>query len=251
VGDQGADPTEWMRELADDPSREGYTGFDLELWDAHIWVLHAMYESDNELTGGVTADELRKQAIESGQLAPQTVGSVNLDEEAVVTGVPLGRSSAPGRGWHRLHWGDLAAAIDAPLGSSGVPPCFRWFPYASWPARIRPPTEGSLDRESFMRLVTLLESTSTPDTQITCFYGPLSTRAQDFDTPLVITRRLADLPSLYDWEEVHGSPSNIWPQDRSWFIYTDWDLWGTRVSGTAEFVGSVAADRQLETISYP
>ena len=62
---------------------------------------------------------------------------------------------------------------------------------------------------------------------------------------------LAELSELYDWPEVDGSPSNIWPDDRSWFVYTDWDLSGTRVSGSEELVASIVADQRLESISYP
>ena len=110
-----------------------------------------------------------------------------------------------------------------------------------------------MDRETFLRLVELLvaQSETTGQTLAMCYFAPLATRADTFDRPLVVTRNLADLPSLYDWEDVHGSPSNIWPQDRSWFVYTDWDLCGTRVSGTAQLIASVVADPQLETISYP
>ena len=49
------------------------------------------------------------------------------------------------------------------------------------------------------------------------------------------------------------APSRLgrWPDNRSWFVYTDWDLSGTRVSGTAELIDSVVADLELETIDYP
>ena len=30
---------------------------------------------------------------------------------------------------------------------------------------------------------------------------------------------------------VESTPSNWRPLDRSWFVYTDWDLWGTKFSG--------------------
>jgi hypothetical protein len=65
--------------------------------------------------------------------------------------------------------------------------------------------------------------------------------------PIVVTRRLSELPDFYDWEAAVGSPSNIWPEDRSWFVYTDSDLHGTRVSGPAELIASLAADNALET----
>ena len=39
---------------------------------------------------------------------------------------------------------------------------------------------------------------------------------------------------------------NIWPAAREWFVYTDWDGWGTKVSGPAELIERLAADPELE-----
>ena len=36
------------------------------------------------------------------------------------------------------------------------------------------------------------------------------------------------LDAFLDDPECYGSPSNIWPNDHSWFVYTDWDNWGTK-----------------------
>jgi hypothetical protein len=98
------------------------------MWEANTRVLNAMYEQDSVLSD-TTADELRKRAIASGEIEPVVVNEVNIDDETVLSGIPLGRSDSPGSGWHRLRWNDLAQRISAPLGRSGVPPCFRWFPH--------------------------------------------------------------------------------------------------------------------------
>jgi hypothetical protein len=39
------------------------------------------------------------------------------------------------------------------------------------------------------------------------------------------------------------------PSDKSWFIYSDWDLWGTKVSGSHELARRVLADNRLETVT--
>jgi len=44
-----------------------------------------------------------------------------------------------------------------------------------------------------------------------------------------------------------SSPSNIWPVDRSWFLWTDADLEGTKVSGSTTLVTRVREKRELET----
>ena len=116
-----------------------------------------------------------------------------------------------------------------------------------------PAGQGSTDCESFARLIDLLayHSIGALDAAVSCYFAPLATVDSDFDTPLVVRRRLRELADLYEWERVDGSPSNIWPDDKSWFVYTDWDLTATKVSGSRELVAAIERDDALETISYP
>ncbi len=48
-----------------------------------------------------------------------------------------------------------------------------------------------------------------------------------------------------------GTPSNMWPLNRAWMVYTDWDLWGTKVSGTVVLVEAIVNDDLLDTIDWP
>lgn len=248
----GADCLAWVRESATEATQSGVTGFEVDGWEARTWVLHAMYEYEGE-SPEISANEARQLGIESGDVEPLVINGVNLDEKAVVTGVQLGRTEPPGPEWKRLRWSDLASRVAAPLAESGVPPCFKWFPFRSWPIGIRPPGEGSLDRDSFVRLVGQLINHSGSSGQLVCYcyFSPMATVETDFDNPYVLQGQLSELWALYDRDDVYGSPSNIWPEDRSWFIYTDWDLFGTQVSGSAELITSIVADPELETVAYP
>ena len=60
--------------------------------------------------------------------------------------------------------------------------------------------------------------------------------------------QLGDLFDLYLRDDVLGSPTNIWPTDRSWVVYTDYDLWGTRVSGSVSLIDALRNDPELETV---
>jgi hypothetical protein len=62
---------------------------------------------------------------------------------------------------------------------------------------------------------------------------------------------IGDLAGHYDDPAVLGSPNNIWPEDRSWFVYTDNDLWGTKVSGSPTLIATLSQDRDLETVELP
>ena len=78
------------------------------------------------------------------------------------------------------------------------------------------------------------------------FYAALWT--QDFDCPAAFEGELRELVHLYADDALGGSPNNIWSTDRSWLVYTDYDLCGTKVCGARELVDQLAADSNLETV---
>ena len=147
-------------------------------WDRQVWVLHAMYEADDR-PSGLSHDEVHRIELEAGTVEPQVVGDVNLDElpGAVVIGSAVGASADPGEGWRRLRWSELAARLKVDPFDLDVPPCFKSFPYRSWPANIAPPGEGSLDQEQFQSLLNCLAPVSASgwDTNCITYRTPLAT----------------------------------------------------------------------------
>ena len=238
---------EWLQ---DSEGGDDWCGFDPTGWRASVWVLHAMYESE-ELPGGLTHDDEHQIELASGMVEPQFFGEVNVDEllkDAVVVGAPLGRSSHPGRGWRRLKWAELREQLG--LGPLAGYPNHATFPYRSWPANIRPPAEGTLDREQFVRLLEHLAEVSPDGADCEClsFFGRLAfgNLGQDDDQAL-FRARLSELLAFYDDEsETSVGPTNIWPDDRSWFIYSDYDLWGTKISGSDDLIGRLLIDSEIE-----
>lgn len=51
--------------------------------------------------------------------------------------------------------------------------------------------------------------------------------------------RLGDAPGLYADDRFSASPQNWWIADRSWLVYTDWDLTTTTVCGEEELIEAV------------
>ncbi|MGD0853691.1 MAG: hypothetical protein ABSA07_10100 [Acidimicrobiales bacterium] len=241
---------QWLAESAKDLPGHGYTGYSPEIGEASTWILHAMYETKSD-TPDITHDEWHHLQVEGGMEEPLFAPGLN-PESLTVLGIPIGRTTRPESNYKRLRWSELASREKAPMASSGVPPCFRWFPYNSWPLRIRPPAEGSIDRESFHLLVRHIIATSPSAGASECFvlYAPLSTGDMG-GPPILYHGQLAELSDLYDHHDFNAGPTNIWTRDRSWFTYTDSDLMATRVSGSLQLVNAIVADSELETTSYP
>jgi hypothetical protein len=244
------DALRWVRSAARDPTAGETAGFDLEGWEDSAWVLHTMFE-DPRIEAGLSYQDVHRKDLNAGAVAPLVVGNINVDDKAILTGIPLGRTEDPGQGWIRLRWTDLASRIDAPMARCGYPPCHRWFPGPSWPANVRPPSEGSLDRTALQALLEVLARYSQGglSTPVTGYYVTMATRA--WDHARVFAGRLEEVEGLYDDDAVVASPTNFWSSDRTWFVYTDWDLLGTKVSGSADLVDGLRDNPDLELIRFP
>jgi hypothetical protein len=229
-------------------------GYDASGWDASVWILHAMYEHP-ELPGGLSHDDVRRIELGAGTVERHVVAGVDLDdhlaaEGGVWTGVQSGPTSRPGPEWGRLRWVELAERLRVPFPDQDFPPCQRWFPYESWPTAIAPPGEGSLDWEQYLRLLDHLAQMSEDanETEVFAFVCVLRCRDWSGEGDLLFGK-LEELIPLHDSADYRGSPTNVWPVNRGWFVYTDHDLWATKVAGPAELIESLLGDEELETLT--
>ncbi|MFI0960568.1 hypothetical protein ACH4S8_03960 [Streptomyces sp. NPDC021080] len=134
-------------------------------------------------------------------------------------------------------------------------PCFHGFP--SWegagvqPGSIEWPAEGGLDRPTWERLIRFLTAHSPQgaDTACLAYYNPIITG--DFEAKHVRSGRLGDAQALFDHPDILYTPSNLWPADRSWAVFTDYDLWATKVSGPRPLVEALLADTEIEAVRLP
>ncbi|MEU8135629.1 hypothetical protein [Streptodolium elevatio] len=220
--------TAWLLELCGD----GVTGFMPPAMPDSAWVLNAMYEREH--APGI--------ALDIGGTAP---------------GGGLGRAENPGPGWRRLRWAELARRTGNPVVPEGLLPCYRCLPFSPKEGSRLPdialPTEGSLDRETWNRLIGILAECSPagPDTPCMAYYSPLLLGVADFDNLLIRSGRLGDAEVLYDHPEVDFSPSNLWAEDRSWVLCTDYDLWATKVAGHPDLVDALLNDTEIEALRLP
>ncbi|RPF22548.1 hypothetical protein [Myceligenerans xiligouense] len=110
--------------------------------------------------------------------------------------------------------------------------------------------EGTFDGESRAALLEILTAVSGPSAQCFAYFGMVP--ANNYDRPTVLKGALSQVASLTSdglpqWEL---SPSNWWPVDRSWFVWTDYDLTATRVSGSRNLIDQVRSHTALETLDW-
>jgi hypothetical protein len=241
--------TDWLREMCGD----GLTGFMPPPMPDAVWVLNAMYEHEQG-PSAISHHEHHQMRLADGSVAPHTVPGMDFEAQSVVMGGDLGRAEHPGPGWRRLRWAELAQRTGDPVVPEGLLPSYRCFPSirkdGSWPLGIVPPTEGSLDRETWTRLMDILaeHGPAGPDTPCLAYYSPLTLGAEDFDNLRVRAGHLGDTGMLYDNPETDFSPSNLWAEDRSWCLCTDYDLWATKVAGPPALIEALSSDVELEAV---
>ncbi len=247
-----AEPGRELSWLADLPDIEAVTGYDAQGWESSTWLLHAMYENPS-LPTEITHHQGRQSRIAEGLIEPLIVGEVNLDERSTVTGTPLGFVVRPGSPWQRFRWSDYAARAGHALNADQpAPPGHRWFPSGSWPISIDPPPEGSLDDVSLTALLRVLAEHSAQGADSPCFAFYASLASGDFDHQTLLSGPLQAIRELIEGENPYRStPSNFWPHNRAWFVWTDWDLWATKISVSHTLINALRGEPDLETIDWP
>ncbi len=233
----------WLIERTPDAEHSQGTscGFDVEGWPSSVWILNAMYENDSY--GSELADIRRKnEAMGQGKMdLTLLANSLSFDDS-------LDENNEPTNGWVRIRWSELSRRVGVDLSDQHFPPCHRWFSNDTWPDSVQGPPEGSLDKFSARRLAHLLQEHGADE----CI-AAYALLAYGFRDPSQHCFR-GPVDQLFEFEDSRSgpsvTPSNVWPLDRSWFIYTDHDLWGTKVSGPIELIQALKADKGLETIDW-
>lgn len=163
--------------------------------------------------------------------------------------VPLDKASAEDGPRERRRWQEVSSVdFEVALRENRWPPNSRYLlKDQNWPDICV--EEGVFDGESFAVLFEILIDISGPDGACFAFYGQVP--ANDYDTPTVLEGPLSAIPGLtQDTEFRELSPSNWWPADRSWFVWTDYDLTATKVSGPRSLIDRIRAHPSLETAEW-
>jgi hypothetical protein len=89
------------------------------------------------------------------------------------------------------------------------------------------------------------------DTECFAFYSSLAAGG-DFDNVHLWRGLLSNIPEVIDDRgDPYGfSPTNFWPTDQHWFVLTDDDVQGTKVSGGPTLVVALHAEPRLECLDW-
>ena len=238
----------WLRERSRDD--KGFAGFDVGGWEDSTWVLHSIFQEPGG-DGSVTHDDVLRAALRSGDIVPQSEGERILHERCSTIGSSMSMGT-PRPGWVRVPWRELATRLSIDLLGKKYPPSYSWFPHSSWPANLQPPNEGTLDLTCLTALIGILSAPSRDGRDSPCVasYSPLANASRRYE-PCAYEVPLGDIVKLVAPQGDHdGTPSNFWPVDESWMVFTDHDLWGTKVSGPRGLIDALRASRDLECIDW-
>jgi len=192
----------------------------------------------------VSYHEWRVAAIAKGQIEPDMIGDVNLDERTRSTGVSLTMEKPP-QGWQRLRWSTVASRIGVQLDPTQGVLEAQLRPFTtrgSWPVSVVPPPEGTLDIESLALLARLLsQNTQVP----TIGYWFIDWMGGDGKLRLGSVEEIAEVAV-----DRKRSPNNWWPVDRSWLVWSDYDLQTSAVFGADHLINQIAAQTTIETMPY-
>ncbi len=244
-----ADHLGWLREQGCDPLD---SGLDPSGWADSTWVLHGIFEDP---TVGKWSRSPNREALDDlarplGRKWRRRLRRQQKRGMFISTNTSMAQ---PAPDSARIRWRDIATdAEQESWTSAAVPPSFSWFARREWPARTGHPSEGTMDGPTLDRLIEVIAAWSGNSGSDDClaFYSPLATGEFD-DVPFVVETRMDAIKQLVDAEAGRsGTPTNWWPADRSWFVYTDWDLWATKVSGPAQLVRLIRNDDWLESIDW-
>jgi hypothetical protein len=161
--------------------------------------------------------------------------------------------------WELRSWAEIYSRFSLERPTDRMPPGFWSFPRMGrdWPETIWLPPEGSMAEEDFTELMTVLDECS--DWPHCSFYfashfhdgGPGNVPVYDVmirDLPTLI--RNGALQAAKTGGKGVRTPANIWPPDRSWLVYTDYELWATKVSGSIRLINSLRDNPFLETFDW-
>lgn len=208
---------------------------------AYCKLFHPIHEDASIRTRDLTWDEEKRANPAPVETEPgkKTLAAILSD------GLLVGRWSGVEESESaRVPWRTLSERYGLLFHPEFNPESFRKaFENGSWPRYLLGPAEGTLDRKTSETLISVFGPFNQEQTVYFRFSDYLVN-----DQPHLYTGDLNELTSFLAKPQFGGTPECWWPQDRSWCVYTDWDLTFTLIAGSRELVDGCLAHPLLECI---
>jgi hypothetical protein len=114
-----------------------------------------------------------------------------------------------------------------------------------YPLRFYGPSEGTLDESTCKELIRLLKTYTENQT---CYFEYFVLATSEIKNDHLYSGDLEDIVQLLNIDDVRGSPTYWWSQNRSWCLYSPYDSIFTILGGSQELISRVSLSEELETL---
>jgi|HubBroStandDraft_6_1064221.scaffolds.fasta_scaffold06787_2 hypothetical protein len=230
---QGADSPDWTGNVVAQCIPRGFS--------AYCKLFHPIHEDASIRSHNLTWDEEKRDNPAPVETEPGKKALAAILSDSLLVGRWSGVEEAENA---RVSWRTLSERYGLLFHPEFNPESFRKaFETGSWPRYLLGPAEGTLDRKTCETLISVLKPFNKEQTVYFRFSDYLMN-----DQPHLYSGDLNELTSFLTKPNFGGTPECWWPQDRSWCVYTDWDLTFTLIAGSRELVDGCLAHTMLECI---
>ena len=236
------EPSEWIASVTDtiETDRQLFRGNFVShcvprIFPAYCKIFHPVFEDLSVSDRTISWNDLEEKGDVSDPV-----------DNLLSTSVTVYGGEYDAAALRRLRWSDLATQRGLTFHPEINEDTFtRNFPGRSWPRYLIGPEEGQLDDDACHRIVRHISSLfRNPD----CLFLYDLIATADWESDLLFEGELQDVFAAREVEGVNSSPNRWWPEDRTWFIHTDYDLTFTLIGGESELIDALLSDDQLECI---
>lgn len=213
-----------------------------QVFEACCKLFHPIHEDASIRTRTVTWDEEKRATPTPVETEPGKKALAAILSDSLLVGRRSGVEEPQG---NRVLWHTLAERYGLVFHPEFNPESFRKaFPTGSWPRYLLGPAEGTLDRKTCEALISVLKPFSHSQTIYFRFSDYLMN-----DLPHLYSGDFGDLTAFLTKPHFGGTPEYWWPGDRSWCVFTDWDLAFTLIGGSRAIVEACVTHPKLECMA--
>ena len=150
----------------------------------------------------------------------------------------------------RVRWEEMAREHGLAFGPEIHLASFaRAFPGGRWPLRMQAPREGTLDAETCMAVIEILEAHTRAEHCYFYYTGVSANYSDEEGFARQLYRGTArDVLEFEGMAAVNATPEYWWPEDRAWCVHTDWDTAFTLIGGPEAAMEDLARHPEIESL---